>query len=155
GVLGLMAGLELGMAAIVLSAGAGGGWQALLLLGWLGLSSLLGWRYVRQRRHWTVARLDLTHDLVERMIGHRTRLAQEAPGTWHDGEDQPLARYVELAREMARTAAWLLALVPRGWLLLGLLGLAPAFLTGRGAPIALAVSLGGILLAYEGYKKLV
>jgi len=44
--------------------------------------------------------------------------------------------------------------VPRGWLLLGLLGLAPAFLAGRGAPAALAVSLGGILLAYEGCKKL-
>ena len=68
------------------------------------------------------------------MVGHRTRLAQEAPAHWHDGEDQALARYLELARAMDRTAAWLLALVPRGWLLLGLLGLAPAFLTGRGSP---------------------
>jgi ATP-binding cassette subfamily B protein len=109
---------------------------------------------VRQRRHWTAARLDLTHDLVERMIGHRTRLAQEAPAHWHDGEDQTLARYLELSRQMDRTATWLLALVPRGWLLLGLLGLAPAFLAGRGTPAGLAVSLGGVLLAYEGCKKL-
>jgi ATP-binding cassette subfamily B protein len=116
GVLGLMAGLELGLAAIVLGAGAGGGWQALLLLGWVGLSSLLGWRYVRQRRHWTATRLDLTHDLVERMLGHRTRLAQEAPAHWHDGEDQALARYVELSRDLDRTAAWLLQMVgDTGW----------------------------------------
>ena len=154
GVLGLVAGLELGMAAVVLGCGAGGGLQALLLLGWVGLTGLIGWRYVRRRQHWTAARLDLTHDLVERMVGHRTRLAQEAPAHWHDGEDQALARYLELARAMDRTAAWLMALVPRGWLLLGLLGLAPAFLTGHDTPAALAVGLGGILLAYEAFKKL-
>ena len=136
GVLGLVAGLELAMAAVVLSAGPGGGRQAVLLLGWLVLTGLLGWRYVRQRQPWTVARLDLTHDLVERIVGHRTRLAQEAPAHWHDGEDQAVVRYLELARRMDRTASWLLALVPRGWLLLGLLGLAPAFLTGPGAPAA-------------------
>jgi ATP-binding cassette subfamily B protein len=75
GMLGLVAGLELGLAAAVLGAGAGGGRQALLLLGWVGLTGLIGWRYVRRRRHWTAARLELTHDLVERMVGHRTRLA--------------------------------------------------------------------------------
>ena len=154
GILGLVAGLELSLAAVVLGAGAGGGYQALLLLGWLGLTGLIGWRYVRRRRHWTAARLELTHDLVEHMVGHRTRLAQETPAHWHDGEAQALARYLELARVMDRTAAWLMALVPRGWLLLGLLGLAPAFLTGRGSPAALAVGLGGVLLAYEAFRKL-
>jgi ATP-binding cassette subfamily B protein len=123
-------------------------------LSWLGLTGLIGWRYVRRHQHWTVARLDLTHDLVECMVGHRTRLAQEAPAHWHDGEDQALTRYLELARLLDRSAAWLMALVPRGWLLLGLLGLAPAFLTGRGSPSALAIGLGGILLAYEACKKL-
>jgi len=152
--LGLVAGLELGLAAVVLSAGAMGGRQALLLLGWVGLTGLIGWRYVQRRRYWTAARLDLTHDLVERMVGHRTRLAQEAPAHWHDGEDQALARYLELARVMDHTAAWLMTLVPRGWLLLGLLGLAPAFLTGSDSSVALAVGLGGILLAHEAFKKL-
>jgi ATP-binding cassette subfamily B protein len=154
GVLGLLAGIELGMAAVVLGLGAGGGLHTLLLLGWVGLTGYIGWRYIRQCQHWTTARLDLTHDLVERMVGHRTRLAQETPARWHTGEDQALARYVELAHGMDRTAAWLMALVPRGWLLLGLLGLAPAFLSGANAPAALAVSLGGILLAYEACKKL-
>jgi hypothetical protein len=53
-------------------------------------TGLLGWRYVRQRRHWTTARLGMTHDLVERLAGHRTRLAHEAPAHWHDGEDAAL-----------------------------------------------------------------
>src|SRR5262249_260286 len=139
GMLGLVAGLELGLAAVVLSAGAMGGRQALLLLGWVGLTGLIGWRYVQRRRYWTAARLHRTHDLVEGMVGHRTRLAQEAPAHWHDGEDQALARYLELARVMDHTAAWLMTLVPRGWLLLGLLGLAPAFLTGSDSSVALAV----------------
>jgi ABC-type transport system involved in cytochrome bd biosynthesis fused ATPase/permease subunit len=63
-------------------------------------------------------------------------------------------RYLELARAMDRSAAWLMALVSRGWLLLGLLGLASAFLAGRGSPAALAVGLGGVLLAHEAFKKL-
>jgi ATP-binding cassette subfamily B protein len=154
GVLGLVAGLELGMAAAVLSTGAGGGLQVLLLLGWGALTGLIGWRYVRRRRHWTAARLDLTHDLVERMVGHRTRLAQEAPAHWHDGEDQALARYLDLAWAMDRNAAWLMALVPRGWLLLGVLGLTPTFLAGHDTPVTLAIGLGGILLAYEAFRKL-
>jgi ATP-binding cassette subfamily B protein len=55
---------------------------------------------------------------------------------------------------MDRTAAWLMAVVPRGWLVLGLLGLAPAFVPGHGSPAVLAVSLGGMLLAYRALHKL-
>jgi ATP-binding cassette subfamily B protein len=154
GVLGLVASIELSMALVLFGTVPGGGFLVLLLLGWGGLTGLLGWRYMRQRQHWTAARLGLTHELVERMVGHRTRLAQEAPAHWHDGEDQALARYLELARGMDRTTAVLLALVPRGWMLLGILGVAPAFLTGTIAPATLAVHLGGILLAAAAYKKL-
>jgi ATP-binding cassette subfamily B protein len=154
GVLGLMAVVELGMAAALCSVVPGGGPLLLLLLAWGGFTGLLGWRAMCQRQHWTAARLSLTHDLVERMVGHRTRLAQEAPAYWHDGEDQALAHYLELARRMDRTTAMLLALVPRGWMLLGVLGFTPAFLTGATAPATLAVQLGSVLLAAAAYKKL-
>jgi ABC-type multidrug transport system fused ATPase/permease subunit len=154
GMLGVMAGIELGMAVVLFGAVPGGGPLMLLLLGWGTLTGLIGWHYLRQRQHWTAARLGLTHDLVERMVGHRTRLAQEDPAHWHDGEDQALARYLEVARVMDRTTAVLLALVPRGWMLLGVLGVAPAFLTGATAPAVLAVNLGGVLLAAAAYKKL-
>jgi ATP-binding cassette, subfamily B, bacterial len=134
GFLGLVAGMEILIAAVVLKLGAGGGTHALLLLAWVALALLLGWRYYRQRRHWTEGRLTLTHDLVERLVGHRTRLAQEGRERWHDGEDQAMARYLEGSAAMDRTAAWLMAVVPHGWLFLGLLGLAPAFVAGYSSP---------------------
>ena len=64
----------------------------------------------------------MTHALVERMVGHRTRLAQESPSSWHAGEDQELAAYLALSRRLDRTTAWLTALIPRGWLSWGCWG---------------------------------
>jgi ATP-binding cassette subfamily B protein len=154
GFLGLVAGIELGLATVVLSTGAGGWCHTLLLLGWVGGTGLMGGWYFRSRQRWTAARLEMTHDLVERMVGHRTRLAQEAPEHWHDGEDQAVEHYLALSRTMDRRAALLLALGPRGWSVLGLLGLAPAFVAGQSAPAALAVGLGGTLLAYRALHKL-
>jgi ATP-binding cassette subfamily B protein len=75
GLLALLAGVELVMAACVLLAGAGGWLPVGLLLGWLGLVGGLGWGMVCRRRDWTTVRLDMTHALVERLVGHRTRAA--------------------------------------------------------------------------------
>jgi len=100
-----------------------------------------------------VARLTMTHALIERMVGHRTRLAQEAPHTWHAGEDQELTAYLAVSRRLDYTAAWLTALIPRGWLLVGLLGLAPALVAGRGTATTMAIGLGGTLLAYTACQK--
>jgi ATP-binding cassette subfamily B protein len=55
---------------------------------------------------------------------------------------------------MDRSAAWLMAFVPRGWMLVGLAGIAPAFISGRGTPAGLAVALGGILLAFRALMGL-
>jgi ATP-binding cassette subfamily B protein len=154
GFLGLAAAVEVLIAAAVLGMGAGGGTHALLLLAWVAVAVFLGRQYYRQRRHWTEGRLTLTHDLVERLVGHRTRLAQETRERWHDGEDQAMARYLERSATMDRTAAWLMAVVPRGWLFLGLLGLTPAFVAGYSSPAALAIGLGGMLLAYRALHKL-
>jgi ATP-binding cassette subfamily B protein len=40
-----------------------------------------------------------------------------------------------------------LAVMPRGWMIVGLLGLAPAFIEGTGSAVGLAIGLGGMLLA--------
>jgi ATP-binding cassette subfamily B protein len=149
GFLGLVAVIELGLAMVILGSGAGGWWHVLVLLGWLAGTGIMSWRYVRQRRHWTATRLTMTHDMVERMVGHRTRLAQEAHESWHDGEDQAVEGYLTQGRKMDGMMAWMLGVVPRGWLVLGLLGLIPAFSAGSTPPAALAVSLGGTLLAYR------
>jgi ATP-binding cassette subfamily B protein len=153
GLLGLLAGIEVAMAALVLGAGAGGGLQVGLLLGWLGVAGGLGWHALRQRRRWTAARLTMTHTLVERMVGHRTRLAQESPSRWHIGEDQELAAYLALSQRLDRTAALLMALIPRGWLVVGLLGLVPALVAGRATTVTVAIGVGGMLLSYEACRK--
>jgi ATP-binding cassette, subfamily B, bacterial len=146
--------LELGVAAVIIGTGASG-WLGLFALGgWLALLLMLARGYARARTRWTDKRMDITHDLVERMVGHRTRLVQERAGRWHDGEDNALGRYFELSGEVDRAAVWMGAWVPRGMLLVGLATLGPAFLHGHDS-VTVAVSLGGVLLAYRALRRFV
>lgn len=96
----------------------------------------------------------MTHDLVERMVGHRTRMAQEKPERWHDGEDQAVDAYLTQAAQMDRTAVALTAITSRGWLFLGLVAMAPGFVSATATPTGLAVGLGGILMAQRALNKL-
>jgi ATP-binding cassette subfamily B protein len=154
GLLGFVAVVELIAAAGVLGLGAGGAWHAVLLVAWAGLCVALGARYALRRARWTDTRLELTNDLVERMVGHRTRLAQESPERWHDGEDRAQERYLEQSRQLDRAQVLIEAFLPRGWLVLGVAGLANAFVRGDASPAALAVGLGGVLLAYRALRTL-
>ena len=153
GFLGLVGAIELVAAAIILAIGSGGAFHALLLAAWVGGTALVGALYGRQRRAWTEQRVRLTHDLVESMVGHRTRLAQQPRERWHAGEDEAVEQLLQRGRRMDRTAGWLLAVAPRGWLVLGLLGLAPGFIAGRISMTGLAIGLGGTLLAYRAVEK--
>lgn len=153
GFMALVSIIELALAAVVLGAGAGGVGHALLLVLWVGMTAGLGWRYFQEERRWTDVRVSMTHDLVERMVGHRTRLAQEPREHWHDSEDQALERYQAVSQAVDRCGALLMAVVPRGWLVVGVVALAPAFVSGRSAA-ALAVSVGGLLLAYRAFRRL-
>jgi len=153
GFLGLTAVLELALAGVVLGAGAGSGLHVVLLLGTVLAAGLLAGAYVRRRRRWTEERLGLTDDLVERMVGHRTRLAQQARDRWNAGEDESLERYVGTSARLDRLGVALQVLVPRGWFLAAVVCLAPAFVTG-GATSALALAVGGIVLAYRALQNL-
>lgn len=155
GILAVLALIELVLAMLVLAVGAGGAMHSILLGLWVVLA-LLGARVVYARRkRWTKHRLGMTQDLVECMVGHRTRLAQEAPEHWHDGEDRGVERYLDSSRAMDRATVLLAVVLPRGWLLVGLAGLGPGFVSGAATPTHLAVGLGGILLAYAAIQKLV
>ncbi len=154
GHLGLMAAVELVLALPILALGAGGGWMVALLVAWTALAGWLGWRYYGRRRDWTARRLAVTHDLVESLVGHRTRLAQLPPERWHEEEDRVVASYLEVSRRMDAEAARLRSLVPRGWLVVGMLGLAPAFVAGGQTVAPLAIGAGGVLFAYLALWKL-
>jgi ATP-binding cassette subfamily B protein len=155
GFLGLTAAVELIVAGFILGAGAGSWLHVLLLLGTVLATVLLSVRYYRRRRGWTDERLVMTNNLVEGMVGHRTRLAQEAGDAWNEGEDQILERYLRTSGRLDRTAAALRVLVPRGWFLAGFLGLAPAFIAGGRSAVSLAIGVGGVVLAYRALTNLV
>lgn len=155
GFLGLTALVELALAGFVLGAGAGSGLHVVLLLATGVVAFVLAARYYRGRRRWTADRLNLTNDLVERMVGHRTRLAQEAREHWNAGEDQALEHYVGTSQRLDRQAVRLQVLVPRGWFLAAVLGLVPAFVAGGRSGVSLAIGVGGILLAYRALRNLV
>lgn len=146
--------IELTIAAVILAAGAQNPWLAVLLLVWTALAGLLAGRHLRQRQSWTGTRLGITNDLIERMTGHRTRLAQETRERWHDAEDDSLDRYLDDCRKMDRSLVALMGIVPRGWMILSLFVLLRAFLSGDSTSTSLAVAFGGILFARGALKKL-
>jgi ATP-binding cassette subfamily B protein len=169
----LVSAMQLVSACTVLALGLGGMSHAVLLLAWTGLCAVIIWMYFRYRDRWTGARLDMTHDLVERMVGHRTRLAQQPPESWHEGEDELLARSVDLSRRMDHSAAALTTLTTGGWMLAGVAWLIPAILSGATAAMpemsgmnhqmesmthvmgtGLAISLGGIFFARTALQNL-
>ncbi|MCP4993785.1 MAG: ABC transporter ATP-binding protein, partial [Gammaproteobacteria bacterium] len=109
---------------IVLIFGVGGWWHTLLLLGWVGLTSFFCWRYLQVGREWMRVYRGMSQDLVERMIGHRTRLVQENPKHWHDDEDKSLERYLQLSAPINRIEMLLVAFIPRGWVFVRVAALA-------------------------------
>ncbi|HLY51430.1 MAG TPA: ABC transporter ATP-binding protein, partial [Steroidobacteraceae bacterium] len=154
GLVSLVALVELVVCAAILAQGSAGPWHAALLVLFMVVLGALGARYYRRRQAWTSVRLSMTHDLVERLVGHRTRIAQEPRARWHDVEDQALERYQVVSRDLDRSAA-AMSLVPRCWLPAGIAALSPAIMTGTPATIQLAFALGGVLLAYGALHAIV
>ena len=146
--------VDLVLAGIILSLGAGGRLHVAALVAWVVVAVVLARRHYKVQRRWSVGRIDITHDLLERMLGHRTRLAQLPLERWHDGEDRRLSEYCETSRVMDRRSMLLSALLRDGWLVLALLMLVPAFAAGAAQSAALAISAGGILLALRAFDEI-
>ncbi len=146
--------VDLILAGIILVLGAGGWPQAFVLVAWVLVAFLLARRHYSVQRRWSNARIEITHDLLERMLGHRTRLAQLPLERWHDGEDVRLSAYSETSKTLDRRTMQLSALLRDGWLVLALLSLLPAFAGGTADASALAVSVGGILLALRAFDEI-
>jgi ATP-binding cassette subfamily B protein len=146
---------ELVSAAVVLALGT----RVPATLACLAVALLVGAAFAarlgRALSRWSDLRRGLTHDLVERMVGHRTLVAQQPPELRHREEDRALAAYEGAGRVLDRTGAALAVLVPRGFLLAGVAALAPALASEGGvSPALLAASLGGVLFAYGALRKL-
>lgn len=154
GIMSLVSILELCFAAVILRLGAGGLPHVATLGVWTVVALLIALRYERLRRRWTGERLRLTEDVVEGLVGHRTRLVQEPRDGWHEQEDRALSRYLVESRRMDRVGTLLVALVPHAWPVIGVVGMASAVVSGAASRDALAVSVGGLVLAYGAFNKL-
>ena len=146
GMSALVAVIELGFSLWLLASGAGGVVHAALLIGWTGLAIALGSVFFRRLSAWTNSRLDLTHGLIERLVGHRTILAQEQPSRRVEA-DREMSAYLQTSTAVDKAALPFLVAVPAGWMAVGVAGLAPAFIAGTAGAGAMAVALGGVLFA--------
>lgn len=147
--------MELCFAGWIFLQGAAGLTHLLLMLLWLSITGLLTWRYYGWLRQWTLQRLDMTHGLIERMVGHRTRLAQERAGRRDASEDQMLQSYLHTSKAMDGAGVAALAGLPAGWMVLGLIGLIPNFVAGTATSTTqMAISLGGILIAQRAFTSI-
>ncbi|MEQ8766213.1 MAG: ABC transporter ATP-binding protein [Planctomycetota bacterium] len=146
--------LELAAACLILSLGVTPG-LPLAVLGCWALGTWQLWRrYAARRQVWSDERLAMTDDLVEKMIGHRTRAIQERPADWHTREDARFESYHRESRRIDRLSTLIEVFVARGWLAAGLCSLAPAFVFRSGSVVDWAISLGGVLLAYRAWGHL-
>jgi ATP-binding cassette subfamily B protein len=154
---GLMAAsgaFELVTAAVILWLGVAATWQLPLLGAWCVGALALAVIVQRALARWSAERVALTHDLVERMVGQRTLVAQQAASQRHLEEEAALARYARTGRRLDGAVALLAIAVPRGWLIAAVAVLAPWLSAAGSRPGAFATSLGGTLLAYGALRKL-
>jgi len=153
GLTGILAIIEIVLAAYVLAMGFGGLFHLFMLAVWLIVTLLITWSFYLKRKKWTDCRLSMTHNLVERMVGHRTRLVQEPPAKWHEAEDQELNHYGDVSHRADRLAILLTSFIPRGWIVLALISFIPILSFRNPSPASMAVAVGGILLAYKALQK--
>ncbi|MDM8559248.1 ABC transporter ATP-binding protein [Candidatus Parabeggiatoa sp. HSG14] len=155
GLTAIVAVLSLFIAVGVLAIGAEGWLQVFLLLGWMAFTGWICWYYYIKENEWVTIYREMTNDLVERMVGHRTRLAQEDPSHWHDEEDEFLNRYLQQSEKIDRINIIIQAVIGRGWMIVGLIGVAYTFIVAPVASATLAISVGGILLASQALSQFV
>jgi len=128
----------------------GSGLHAALLAGWVALVLVLARGYATARRRWNDRRLALSHDLIEDIVGHASCLVQRDITARLDADDRRLGAYLDAARDLDRRATLIANFAPRAWMLVAVLGLLP-FLVHGGEMTALAVTLGGAVLAYRAF----
>jgi len=144
----IVAVIELCFAAWILSHGAAPA-AHLILLGLFAVMTVgLGLAYSRRITAWTGQRLAMTHYLIEAMVGHRTRLAQERAARRDTAEDSQLNAYLNHSAAMDSSGLRLGAGIATVWTATGLLAFVPPLANAHApSPAALAISLGGIIFA--------
>jgi ABC-type multidrug transport system fused ATPase/permease subunit len=145
---------ELSAGVVVLALGLTPAAHLVLVAVWLGAAALFGTQAYRRFARWSGARLALTHDLVERMVGQRTLVAQQPPELRRAEDDHAFADYARVGRRTDRALVRLAVGLPRGFLIAALAVLATRLPDIAARPGAFAASLGGALFVYAAARRL-
>ena len=73
--------------------------------------------------------------------------SQERPGCRAEPEDLARKDYLAASKSMDQAILPVTGVMPRGWMLVGLAGLAPGLIAGTGNIVGLAIGFGGVMLA--------
>lgn len=151
GIAAVTSAADLAFTAALFLAIPGAGGLSVLLVGWLALVVAGGgWLFGRQRA-WTLDRIAMSEQVVESVLGRRTRLAQLGPARFLPAEDRTLERYVQVSAAVDRAETGYEAAAGRGWLAVGLVSLA---MTSSGlGPGQTAAALGGVLMGYQALTR--
>lgn len=151
----LISGLELSIALLlgvsVFSGVAAAVVFVVLAVGWVALART----YAKARRAWTTTRRAMTAQLVEGLVGHRTRLAYEQPDQWHKSEDPLCERYYACSKVLDNRHIRFTLVLPRMWLVsgIGLIGLDVAL--SSTIAFTIAIQIGVVLLVHRAILGLV
>lgn len=138
----------------ILAIGIGGVLHVVLMLAWAVLIGLGTLWAARLSGEWTGIRLSMTNNLVERMLGHRTRAVQDSPKNRHAAEDDELENYVDMSQGLDRVDALLSGLPSRGWLAIGFVAMVPTLLQTRVDATSILITVGGLMSAQAAFGAL-
>jgi ATP-binding cassette, subfamily B, bacterial len=154
GLQGVLAAIELLAMPVVLTFGAAAHLEIAVLLAWIALTLVLIVVYTQRRGTWTTQRLALTHQFVEGMVAHRTRVIQQEPSAWHVDEDQQLDAFHRVSARLDQATAWIAAVAPRAYTIAALMALAPAYVSSQATVEQQAITLGAVLFATDAFGRL-
>jgi ATP-binding cassette subfamily B protein len=143
--LAFLAMIEMVLTLGVLATGAVGMPHVIAFVMWFGVTLVLSWRIYRTRDRLFQERLRMTEGLTERMVGNRTRQAQQGLDDWHKEEDEALDVSLKALRQQDGWAAWM-EVVGIGWQIVAVAAMLPGFVAGDGTEGSMAVAVGGIIL---------
>ncbi len=154
GVAALLAIIELVVAPLLLFLSVNSRLELGILLGWEILTAASIGRNLRLRLAWTRQRLALTNQMVENMVAQRTRVVQQSAAEWHTEEDVCIDRYLGISRLLDDSTAMIETALPRSYIVISFVALAPSFLSGATTLDQLAITVGIILYAKQAFEKL-
>ena len=153
GMLSVVAVIELIFAFWILFFGAGGSIHAIFLLVWTAFAVLVCYKYYRKAQEWISEYRNMTHDMVEGMVGYRTRLVQENPLNWHTEEERILFNYAELSKKLDNLGIIIQGSIGHAWMVFSLPVLLYAFLTHSTGISEMTMGVGGTFLAMQAFTQ--